>query len=100
MGKITLSMLWTWLLAACGGIAVIAKAAEILRRYGRNELIKNQKHNKRRIRALEAKDKQRRDTERMLMRALLALVNHSIDGNGIEGLKQTRGELTDFLTGH
>lgn len=33
----------------------------------------------------------------MIMATLLALVNHSIDGNGIDGLKAVRTDLEKYL---
>lgn len=34
----------------------------------------------------------------MILKSLFALVNHDIDGNGIERLKATREELQDYIT--
>lgn len=37
------------------------------------------------------------EDNKMILQALLVIVNHSVDGNGIEGLKSTRQELQDYL---
>lgn len=34
----------------------------------------------------------------MILKSLFALVNHDIDGNGIDRLKATREELQDYIT--
>ena len=89
MGEITLGAAWAWILAVCGAVAAVAKAWEILRRLGKGD-----------IKRLEQRVDDREETEKILLRAMLAMVNHEIDGNGIEGLKNMRGELQEFLIKH
>ena len=37
------------------------------------------------------------ESNQMILRTLLVLINHEITGNGIEKMKQTRDELQDYL---
>lgn len=37
------------------------------------------------------------ETSQIMLKALFHLVNHSIDGNGIEGLKKVRNELSNSI---
>ena len=37
------------------------------------------------------------ETNQIMLKALFHLVNHSIDGNGIEGLKKVRNELSNSI---
>lgn len=37
------------------------------------------------------------DSNKMMLQCLLAIINHSITGNGIDKMKQTRDELQEFL---
>ena len=50
---------------------------------------------------LLAKDKNRLDAiedgNRCSQRALLALLSHGIDGDGVEAMKKAKDELTNFL---
>ena len=39
-----------------------------------------------------------KESNRVTVRALLALLKHSIDGNNTDGLKESEKELTDYLT--
>ena len=36
-------------------------------------------------------------TNQAVLKALVAIVNHEIDGNGIEGLKKARDELSNSI---
>lgn len=37
------------------------------------------------------------DSNKMTLQCLLVIINHSITGNGVDKLKQTRDELQEFL---
>jgi hypothetical protein len=37
------------------------------------------------------------EANRILMKSMLALMSHSIDGNHMEDLKQTRDDLQEYL---
>lgn len=83
MGDITVNQMWLWLLGLCSAVAVISKAARILA-----GLLRGRQAAK--IKALE-------DGQQITMQALLALVNHEIDGNNIQGLKDIRTRISDYL---
>ncbi len=40
-----------------------------------------------------------RESNAVIQRGLLALLKHSIDGNNLDGLKESEKEMTDYLTG-
>lgn len=46
---------------------------------------------------IEKKFKQQEITNHAIMTGLVAIINHSIDGNGIEGLKKAREELLQHI---
>ena len=46
---------------------------------------------------LERKFEQQEMTNQAIMNGLVAIINHSIDGNGIEGLKKAREELLHHI---
>lgn len=53
-----------------------------------------------RIQALEESRTERRQTDQYMMSALNALVNHMIDGNGIEELKKVRNDYQEQIIKH
>lgn len=71
-----------WFIGACGAIFGAYKVwkAYVLKRTKQEE-------------AIEVLEK----NNEMIMATLLALVNHSIDGNGIDGLKTVRSSLEQYL---
>lgn len=97
LGQITISTAWAWILAACAAVVTISKAVEVLKKLGKGSIMEKLDNDNKRLKALEDAQDEQEKTNRVLMRALLALVNHGIDGNGIEGLKKTRDELTNHL---
>ena len=53
-----------------------------------------------RIGVLERAEEQRRATDRYTTKALNAIVNHMIDGNGIDKLKEVRDEYQNEIINH
>lgn len=53
-----------------------------------------------RIQVLEKAEEQRKATDRYTTRALNAIVNHMIDGNGVDELKKVRSEYQDEIINH
>jgi hypothetical protein len=53
-----------------------------------------------RIKVLEAAEVDRKQTDRYTAKALNAIVNHMIDGNGIDKLKEVRDEYQDSIINH
>lgn len=54
----------------------------------------------RRINALEESRAERKQTDQYMMSALNALVNHMIDGNGIDELKKVRNDYQEQIIRH
>ena len=99
------------LLAICAGITCIAGAVAVIV----NVVVKIQSPNKKqdeRIKKLEetvkthdeilnSSDKRFVEIEngnRVMQRALLALLSHGIDGNEIDGMRRAKTELETYLT--
>ena len=53
-----------------------------------------------RISALEESRAERKQTDQYMMSALNALVNHMIDGNGIDELKKVRNDYQEQIIRH
>lgn len=52
-----------------------------------------------RIAALEKANEEQKTTDRYITKALNAIVNHMIDGNGIDKLKEVRDEFQNEIIG-
>ena len=57
----------------------------------------DKKETREEIDKLKDHDKNDQATFRGMEKALLSIVNHMIDGNGIEGLKQARNDLQELI---
>ena len=97
MGEITITTAMSWLLAACAALISIAKAWEIVRKWGKGDIAKRLDAADRKLAEDALRIKGLEDGQAITMRALLAIVNHEIDGNNIEGLKNTRDALQRYL---
>lgn len=107
MGNITLEQAWGWLLAGAAAIVALAKAWEIVSSHlhPEKELAEKMEsvedkldRDNRRIAALEESQK---DTERgvgVILRSMMALINHELSGNDVEHLRNVRDEIQDYLT--
>lgn len=122
MGEITISQAWAWLLAAAVALNSLARAWEIIKPKGnvkkklaeQETLITSLTE---RVKALESVDiksalrehnAQLSEDEKRLqalenatvitMETMLAIVQHELDGNNVEGLRKTRDKLNSYLT--
>lgn len=79
----------------CGGIMAIVAfltwAMKPIRKLDDHEL---------RIKSLENAAKEQKKTDKYITSALNAIVNHMIDGNGIEELKKVRNEFQNEIINH
>ena len=76
----------------CGGImAIVAFITWIMKP------VKKIDDHERRIENLEKSFEESKTTDRYITRALNAIVNHMIDGNGISELKKVRDEFQDEI---
>ena len=94
---------WGWLLAAAGGVVTLWNGFKVLREvFAPYTKIKKdlagaiQKENEHEEEANHRFEKLEATTQAMLT-GLVALVNHEIDGNGIQGLKDARTELLNHI---
>ena len=76
----------------CGGImAIVAFIGWLMKP------IKKLDDHETRIKALEQQEQERKATDRYTTKALNAIVNHMIDGNGIDRLKEVRDEYQNEI---
>ena len=88
MGEITFTL--TDLLWLAGAICTIAAAWKIIKN---NPVARHEKL----LDEHEKLIKDQGDTERMLCKCMLALIDHEITGNGIENMKEIRSEMQSYL---
>ena len=110
MGNITPSAAWAWLLALALAITTLSNAAETIVKAWRAAKAPNDQQNKR----LDDLEAWRAEVDRKLMndnvhlgnidsdnrvtqRALLALLDHGIDGNNIKQMQHAKEELQEHL---
>lgn len=110
MDNLTPNQLWTLLLAAASAIVLLSNAAEKIAKAWRTAKAPNVKQDER-ISALETwkegvdqkldADKQHLDSidqgNRVTQLALLALLDHGIDGNNIDQMQHAKEELQNHL---
>lgn len=105
-----LETLWDIIQIGCAGVMTIGGAGAIfvaLYRWakkpdinrdeklrGHDEMLAN---DKRRLDELEKRQQESEEADTVLMRAILALMNHAIDGDHIEELVTAKEDLHDFL---
>lgn len=109
----SLSELWGWIAAVLAAIVLISNAAEKIVQAVKAAKAPNDQQNER-LNALESwrKDVDRkldRDNDRLrdidsgnrvTQRALLALLDHGIDGNNIKQMQDAKEALQDHLINH
>ena len=62
--------------------------------------IKKIDDHKNRIQVLEKTADERKQTDQFMMKSMNAIVNHMIDGNGVDQLKQVRDEYQNEIIKH
>lgn len=110
MGSLTGAQLWTFLLAAASAIVLLSNAAEKIakayRIYKAPNAIQDERLNRvekhlEEVDGFLAIDKKRLDSiedgNRATQRALLALLDHGIDGNNIEQMQHAKEALQSHL---
>lgn len=99
----TLSQLWQLFLALCGSLATIAGAVAIVYNLYKNikkpdterdEALKKHSeqldNDNKRLKELE-------DSNKIIMKSMLALMSHELDGNHTEELTKARDDLQEYL---
>ena len=110
---VTIANVWGWIAAILAAIVLISNAIEKLANAWKAAKAPNEAQNKRledhekRLKAAE--DKLNRDHDRfeiidagnrVTQRALLALLDHGIDGNNIKQMQDAKEALQDHLINH
>lgn len=76
----------------CGGImAIVAFIGWLMKP------IKKLDDHEQRIKTLEQQEQERKATDRYTTKALNAIVNHMIDGNGVDKLREVRDEYQNEI---
>ena len=91
------------LVAVCGFIILLGNVIKTIREWRkpaddarndvtqwRTEMDESVKENSERIKKVE-------DGNRVIMKALMAIMNHEINGNSVDKLQKALGELNDYL---
>lgn len=79
----------------CAGLAAVIGIVSVFRK----PFVKLDDHEQR-ITSLESKADERRAIDQYTTKALNAIVNHMIDGNGIDELKEVRREYQNSIIDH
>lgn len=97
---------WGWVVSVLGAIILLANGIKAIR-----ELLTPATAIAEKVEKLDRRDKEyaakfeeinaalgkQEQTNQAVLKALVAIVNHEIDGNGIEGLKKARDELSNSI---
>lgn len=110
MGSLTPAEIWTGILAAASALVLLSNAAEKVAKavhaakapnVKQDERLKELEEWRRKVDQALAKDLDRFAAldkgERVTQRALLALLDHGIDGNNIEQMQHAKEELQNHL---
>lgn len=110
MGDFTLTEIWTVVLAVASAVVLLSNAAEKIAKAvhiaktpnaKQDEEIADLKEWRKSVDQKLANDKRHLDTidtgNRATQRALLALLDHGIDGNNIEQMQHAKEELQKYL---
>jgi hypothetical protein len=107
MGSMTVSEVISRILAFCGGLTIIGGAVAVIRHW-MNPAFRLRK----RVDTLEQKNREQEErnkdikemlseikqTNKLLCKSMMVLLDHSITGNGVENIKQVRSDLVQYLT--
>lgn len=87
------------ILYLCGFIAAVWGVWKIIKEVRKpNEDLKTLvKEHEEKIKEDENRLKEYEDTNQMVLKCLLAIINHEITGNGVDRMKKLRDDLNDFL---
>lgn len=83
---------WGWCASILGAIVLIAQGIKAVR-----EIIAPALSILKRFEEVNTKFARQEVTNQAIITGLVALINHEIDGNGIDGLKNARAELLQHI---
>ena len=105
-----IEQLWNAIQVICAGIIVVGGAGGIVvglykwakkpdlnrdeKLKGHDEMLDN---DNKRLNKLEEAQAEMEETQRILMKSMLALMSHAIDGNNTDGLRSAKDELQEYL---
>lgn len=102
--------LWNVIQLACTGIITLGGAGAIIISIIKwahkptdtrdEQLSKHEErldNDNKRLRILEEKQAETEEGQRILMKSMLALLSHALDGNHTDGLRQAKNDLQEYL---
>lgn len=101
-------MTWETILAVAGGIVLLGNAGAMIYKWIRpalkvketvEELDRRSRKDYEAIKELEQTILIIEKTNKIYLRTVLNVMNHMIDGNGVEEMKKTRSEIENLLAG-
>lgn len=107
IANVTLGDAWGWLLAGAAAIVALAKAWEIVSKLAHpaqrleatmEDIQAKLDRDNARIRSLEESQKETEKGVGVLLRSMMALINHELSGNDVDHLRTVRDEIQDYLT--
>lgn len=93
-------MNWEAILAIAGGVVLLGNFGKTLAGWlaPAKRLSDTVAEHERKLQADNKRLDQQDADNQMMLKCLFVLINHDIDGNGIDKLKSTREELQEYIT--
>lgn len=93
-------MNWETILAIAGAVVLLGNFFKTLAGWlaPAKKLTDTVADHERKLQRDDARLNQQDADNQMMLKCLFVLINHDIDGNGIDKLKSTREELQDYIT--
>ena len=97
---------WGWCASILGAIVLIAQGIKAIRdiiapaltmREKLEKVLKHDSEDIKRFDEIDKKFERQEATNQAIITGLVAMINHEIDGNGIDGLKNARSELLQYI---
>ena len=105
-----INQMWQYIAFACVVITTLGGAGAILvavvKWWQKPDLNRDEKlkrhdemldNDNKRLNKMEERQAEMEEAQKMLMKSMLALMSHSIDGNHLEELKLARDDMQDYL---
>ena len=101
--------IWQWVVTCAGGIVAVAGATSAVIRFFRplfdlrrefEEMKKQPEKCEARFEELSRHNGENRAANQAVYKALTSIMNHMIDGNGVDSLKSAREDLSRFIIEH
>lgn len=83
---------FTTMVSIASGITAIFALVKII-----NSPLKNIEKNTQDIKELQQETKTQKEIDKAILNGLFSMVNHMVDGNGIDSLKKSRDELREAI---